>query len=329
MIGLGCWKAEKGVTEEVVYNAIKVGYRHIDSAADYGNEQEVGAGIRRAIQEGICNRSDLWITSKLWNTYHRRENVPLACQRTLDDLGLDYLDLYLIHFPISLAFVPFDRCYPPEWTDKPGNAGHMILDPVPYRETWEAMQALQESGKVKHIGVSNLTVQSLMDVLSYCKIKPGALPSEATSWPVVNQIESHVYLQQPGLVEFCKAHGIGVTAFSPLGAKSYMNIGLATADEDCFLEPTLQSIATAHGKTVGQVALRFQVQRGCSVVPKSQSNDRLKENLDILGFELSAEEMQAIEKLERNRRFNDPAVFARGWGAPGSSIALVGCPIYA
>ncbi|CAE7659433.1 XYL1 [Symbiodinium necroappetens] len=143
MIGLGCWKAEKGVTEEVVYNAIKVGYRHIDSAADYGNEQEVGAGIRRAIQEGICNRSDLWITSKLWNTYHRRENVPLACQRTLDDLGLDYLDLYLIHFPISLAFVPFDRCYPPEWTDKPGNAGHMILDPVPYRETWEAMQALQ------------------------------------------------------------------------------------------------------------------------------------------------------------------------------------------
>ncbi|OLQ10378.1 NADH-dependent D-xylose reductase [Symbiodinium microadriaticum] len=156
-----------------------------------------------------------------------------------------------------------------------------------------------------------------------------ALPSEATSWPVVNQIESHVYLQQPGLVEFCKAHGIGVTAFSPLGAKSYMNIGLATADEDCFLEPTLQSIATAHGKTVGQVALRFQVQRGCSVVPKSQSNDRLKENLDILGFELSAEEMQAIEKLERNRRFNDPAVFARGWGAPGSSIALVGCPIYA
>ncbi|CAE7624395.1 XYL1 [Symbiodinium pilosum] len=317
-VGLGCWKAEKGVTEEVVYNAIKVGYRHIDSAADYGNEKEVGAGIRRAIQEGLCTRGDLWVTSKLWNTYHRREHVPLACQRTLDDLGLDYLDLYLIHFPISLAFVPFDQCYPPEWTDKPGNAGHMILDPVPYRETWEAMQTLQESGKAKHIGVSNLTAQSLMDVLSYCKIKPA-----------VNQIESHVYLQQPGLVAFCKAHNIGVTAFSPLGAKSYVGIGLATAEEDCFLEPALKSIADTHGKTVGQVVLRFQVQRGCSVVPKSQSIDRMKENLDVFGFELSAEEMRAIEGLERNRRFNDPGVFARGWGAPGSTIALVGHPIYA
>ncbi|CAE7505404.1 XYL1 [Symbiodinium natans] len=242
IVGLGCWKADKGVTEEAVYNAIKVGYRHIDSAADYGNEQEVGAGIRRAIQEGVCTRRDLWISSKLWNTYHRKEHVPMACQRTLDDLGLDYLDLYLIHFPISLAFVPFETCYPPEWTDKPGNTGHMVFDPVPYRETWEAMESLQESGKARHIGVSNLTVQSLMDVLSYCKIRPA-----------VNQIESHVYLQQPSLVGFCKAHGIGVTAFSPLGAKSYVGIGLASADEDCFLEPTLRTIADAHGKTVGRV----------------------------------------------------------------------------
>jgi len=318
LVGLGCWKAEKGVTEEVVYTAIKAGYRHIDSASDYGNEKEVGAGIRRAIQEGICTRSDLWVTSKLWNTYHRKEHVPPACQRTLDDLGLDYLDLYLVHFPISLAFVPFEQCYPPEWTDKPGNSGHMQLDPVPYRETWEAMENLKETGKAKHIGVSNLTAQSLIDLLSYCKFKPA-----------VNQIESHVYLQQPALVAFCQAHGIGVTAFSPFGATSYLGIGLATAEDDCFKEPALKTIADAHGKTVGQVILRFQVQRGCSVVPKSQRAERLAENLDIFGFELSTQEMEAIRKLERGRRFNDPGVFARGWGAPGSSIASVGYPIYA
>ncbi|CAJ1329380.1 unnamed protein product [Effrenium voratum] len=307
-VGLGCWKAEKGVTEEVVYNAIKVGYRHIDSAADYGNETEVGAGIRRAIADELCTRSDLWVTSKLWNTYHHREHVPMACQRTLDDLGLDYLDLYLIHFPISLAFVPFEERYPPEWTDKRGNAGHLVLDPVPYRETWEAMEALQDLGKAKHIGVSNLTVQSLLDVLSYCRVKPA-----------VNQIESHVYLQQPDLVQFCIQQGIGVTCFSPFGAKSYVSIGLAAPEEDCFHEALLQ----------GQIILRFLVQRGCSVVPKSQSVERLKENLDVFGFELSAEEMQQVQKLERGRRFNDPGVFARGWGAPGSVVAAVGCPIYA
>ncbi|CAE7595112.1 XYL1 [Symbiodinium natans] len=315
MVGLGCWKAQK--IEEVVYNAIKVGYRHIDSAAAYGNEKEVGAGIRRAIQEGLCTRGDLWVTSKLWNTYHRREHVPMACQRTLDDLGLDFVDLYLIHQPIALAYVPFDAYYPPKWTDQPGNAGKIILDRVPYRETWEAMEALQEVGKAKHIGVSNVNVQLLMDLLSYCKIKPA-----------VNQIESHVYLQQPGLVAFCQAHGICVTAYSPLGAKSYLGIGLASAEDDCFLEPLLTSIAEKHSKTVGQVVLRFQLQRGCSIIPKSQNVDRLKENLDVFGFELSAEEMEAIKGLERNRRFSDPAEYTRAWGAPGSAIALAGLPIF-
>ncbi|CAJ1371069.1 unnamed protein product [Effrenium voratum] len=242
----------------------------------------------------------------------------MACQRTLDDLGLDYLDLYLIHFPISLAFVPFEERYPPEWTDKRGNAGHLVLDPVPYRETWEAMEALQDLGKAKHIGVSNLTVQSLMDVLSYCRVKPA-----------VNQIESHVYLQQPDLVQFCIQQGIGVTCFSPFGASPGTGAEMAEL-------PRKTSPVTEHWTVWGlpftlrgQIILRFLVQRGCSVVPKSQSVERLKENLDVFGFELSAEEMQQVRKLERGRRFNDPGVFARGWGAPGSVVAAVGCPIYA
>mmetsp|Transcript_60159 Transcript_60159/g.105374 ORF Transcript_60159/g.105374 Transcript_60159/m.105374 type:complete len:326 (+) Transcript_60159:49-1026(+) len=314
IIGLGLWKAEAGQTEAAVYEAIKMGYRHLDGACDYGNEKEVGAAIKRAISDGICTREDLWITSKLWNTYHRKEHVPLACQKTLDDLELEYLDLYLIHFPISLQFVPFEVCYPPEWTDKPGNAGNMILDPVPYRETWEAMEALKTSGKVKHIGVSNLTCQSIMDILSYCKIKPE-----------VNQFESHVYLQQQQLVDFCQHNGIQVQAFSPLGAKSYLAMGpmFATEVDDCFSDPVLVEIATAKGKTVGDVCLRFQIQRGVSPLPKSVTAERLQQNLQgPLSFELSSEEMAKIASLNRNRRFNDPAIFAKGWGMP------VGYPIY-
>lgn len=115
MVGLGVWKAPSDVTAQVVYDAVKLGYRHLDCACDYGNEPAVGAALKRLFDEGVCTREELWITSKLWNTYHAREHVLPACQRTLDDLGLDYLDLYLIHFPIALKFVPFEERYPPEW----------------------------------------------------------------------------------------------------------------------------------------------------------------------------------------------------------------------
>ncbi|KAG8460484.1 hypothetical protein KFE25_013134 [Diacronema lutheri] len=316
MVGLGVWKAPSDVTAQVVYDAVKLGYRHLDCACDYGNEPAVGAALKRLFDEGVCTREELWITSKLWNTYHAREHVLPACQRTLDDLGLDYLDLYLIHFPIALKFVPFEERYPPEWTDN-GNSGVMRFADVPYRETWEAMEELHAAGKAKHIGVSNLNVQSLVDLLRYAKVRPAC-----------NQIENHLYLQQGKLATFCHDHAMAVVGFSPLGAASYVGMGLASADEDALKDPTVVRIAAAKGKTTAQVLLRLQLQRGIAVVPKSQSAARLRENLDLGGFELDGGEVKQLLALDRNRRFNDPAVYAKGWGEPGSWLAQHGYPLY-
>ena len=140
-VGFGLWKIATEVCADAVYQAIKVGYRHLDSACDYGNEKEVGKGIKRAIEDGLCTREELWITSKLWNTYHRKEHVKPALERSLSDLQLDYLDLYMIHFPIAQPFVDFEERYPPEWVLN-NEQGGMQLEPVSLMETWQAMKAV-------------------------------------------------------------------------------------------------------------------------------------------------------------------------------------------
>lgn len=159
LVGLGLWKMPKDVCADVVYNAIEAGYRLLDGACDYGNEAEVGEGIRRAIEAGLVKREDLCVLSKLWNTFHRPEHVELACRKSLADLGLDYLDVYLIHFPIALKFVPVEHRYPPEWNYEPKDESPcMIPDDtgVTYQQTWHAMEELVGLGLVKDIGCSNI-----------------------------------------------------------------------------------------------------------------------------------------------------------------------------
>lgn len=176
LVGFGCWKVAKEQMADTVYSAIKSGYRCIDEACDYGNEKECGQGIKKAIDEGLVTRKDLWVTSKLWNTYHRKEHVKMACKRTLEDLGVEYLDLYLIHFPISLKFVPFETRYPPEWFHDPNGADpRMEEDLVPMQETWEAMEELVSEGLVKNIGVCNMNCALLREILCYAKVKPSVL----------------------------------------------------------------------------------------------------------------------------------------------------------
>jgi D-xylose reductase len=298
-VGLGLWKLPKSDCADIVYNAIKLGYRQLDSACDYGNEVEVGKGITRAISEGVCTREELKITSKLWNTYHAKEHVELALEKSLTDLGLTYLDAYLIHFPIAQPFVPLETRYPPEWIfDPESETPEMITAPIPLHETWQAMELLSEKGVVKEIGVCNYNSGLLNDLMSYARIKPTQL-----------QIESHPYLTQERLIKLATQYNISVTAFSPLGALSYLELDMANQSESVLQQPVVLKAAERLNKTPAQIVLRWGVQRGCSIIPKSSNLSRLKENISIFDFSLSEDEMNSISQLNADKRFNDPGDF--------------------
>ena len=297
VIGFGLWKVASQDCPQIIIEAIRAGYRHFDCAADYGNEQAVGAGIAKAISDGLCTREELWITSKLWNTFHAPEHVELACQKSLDDLGLDYFDLYLIHFPIALEYVPIETRYPPEWVNDPSNPS-LALAQVPLYKTWQAMEELADKGLARQIGVCNYNSGLLHDLMNYARIKPAVL-----------QIESHPYLTQEKLIKLAHAYDIKVTAFSPLGALSYFELDMAKQEENLLSVKPVLDAAKAHSKSAAQILLRWAIQRGTSIIPKSSSPERMRENLDILDFSLSDIEMQAISALNQNKRFNDPGVF--------------------
>lgn len=298
-VGLGLWKSENETTAGLVHEAIRVGYRHLDCACDYGNEAEAGQGLELALKNGLCRREELWVTSKLWNTYHRPEHVRQAAEKSLRDLKLDYLDLYLIHFPIALEFVPFEKRYPPGWIHEPEAEKPVMKQArVPIAETWGAMEELVKAGLVKQIGVANFGVSLLRDLINTAAIAPSVL-----------QIELHPYLTQEKLLRFCRESGIAVTAFSPLGALSYVPLGMAKTSESVMTEHAVVAAAQAHDRTPAQVLLRWGIQRGTSVIPKTSRYERLVENLASTDFQLSETEMAAISALNRHRRFNDPGDF--------------------
>lgn len=298
-LGLGLWKIPQTQTAQIVRDAAQIGYRHFDAACDYGNERETGNGLISLYNDNICQRSDLWLTSKLWNTYHQPEHVKPALLRTLKDLQTDYLDLYMMHFPISLAYVPFETRYPPEWIfDPSAKKPTMKIDPVPLQQTWEAMEALVDEGLVKQIGICNFSTGLLNDLLAYARIKPSVL-----------QIESHPFLTQEPLIRRCQTENIVVTAFSPLGASSYIELDMASKEEVLLQHPTIQQFAQDYQKTPAQILLRWGIQRQTSIICKSIQRQRLEENFSIFDFELSHQSMQAISALNQNRRYNDPKVF--------------------
>jgi Aldo/keto reductases, related to diketogulonate reductase len=288
-LGLGTWKSSPGAVQAAVAEALAAGYRHIDCAPIYRNEREVGQAIAEAVCSGTVARSDLWLTSKIWNDAHAPKHVRPALEQTLANLRTDFLDLYLIHWPVAFAPGVLFARKKEEFVP--------LLD-LPILETWQAMEACVTAGLVRHIGVCNFSVAKLDDLCRQAGIRPE-----------MNQIELHPYLQQQATLDFCKEHGILVTAYSPLGSGDRPT-AMKKANEPTLLDnPVVLQVAAKHGATPAQVLLAWGLTRKTVVIPKSVNPERLRQNLAAAEVLLDDRDMAAIAALDRGYRFVDGSAF--------------------
>lgn len=282
-IGLGTWKAKGNEVKQAVKDALYTGVRHIDTAAVYDNEKEIGEALAEVFAEGNIHREDVFITSKLWNNAHKEGYVIPALQDSLKKLQLDYLDLYLIHWPV--AFKP-GVSFPQKQDD------YLSREEVPLMETWKQMEAVKENGYARHIGVSNFSKQKLMDVVE-----------KATHTPEMNQVELHPLLQQNELLAYCNEQDIKLTAYSPLGSGDRAPEMKGEDEPNLFEIDTIKEIAKKRNATPAQVLISWHAHRGTAVIPKSTSADHIKANFRAADVVLTDEDMDKITKLDKNYRF--------------------------
>ncbi len=298
-LGLGTWKSDAGAVGAAVREALAAGYRHIDCAPIYGNEPEIGEALANALHGGL-RRSDVWVTSKLWNNRHLKNDVGDALKQTLADLRLDYLDLYLIHWPVALR--P-DVGFPERGED------FLPLDAAPVEETWAAMEAAVDAGLCRHIGLSNFSPARIRRVTASSRIRPAAL-----------QVEAHPLLAQTQLLELCREEQLHFIAYSPLGSPD-RPASLVRGDDPTLLEmQEVRAIAAENQMTPGQVLISWAITRGTAAIPKSVNPIRLRENLAAASLPLDATQMARLDQLDRGLRFIDGSL----WTIPGSPYTIDG-----
>ncbi|KAI1277522.1 aldo/keto reductase [Xylaria sp. FL0933] len=278
-IGLGTWRSDRDKVAHAVEIALESGYKHIDAALIYKNEDETGKGIQAA----DVPRDKLWVTSKLWNADHRPNEATIAVQKSIKDLGVEYLDLYLMHWPV--AFVPGE--------------GDKIDEDTTIVDTWRAMENIARSGLARKIGISNFSKRDVETIMNVCEICPYA-----------HEFETHPYLQQQEFVDYHKEIGVKVIAYSPLANTNPVYKGNKKLDP-ILKDPFWVDLAEKKNATVAQTVLAWGLQRDTIIIPKSTNEKHIVENLGALDISFTEAEMRDIGKQDQKARMNNPG---RGWG---------------